>query len=200
MSALHSTRLVREPLVIAASISAILNGLPVTLFRPCAGTRYSRAQHGDQLPGIHLGHQDLVETAEQLAEIARQRPDVAEVDVRHVEAARARIADRAADGPVGRAPADDGEARRVRCPGRPSAAGCRWRCRGSCRGARRSCAGGWPARRRCCRCRSPSRCRRCGARGRACRAPPRRAPASSGRAGTGGSPRGRCGTSPGTAR
>jgi hypothetical protein len=59
-----------------------------------------------QLPGVHFGHQDLVVAAQQLAQVLRHRPDVADVDVADVVAlGRARL-DRLLDRAEGRAPAD----------------------------------------------------------------------------------------------
>ena len=62
-----------------------------------------------ELARIHFGHKHFVKLAEQVAKVARQRPEMAEVNVAHGEAAGADILDGSADRPVRRSPTDDGQ-------------------------------------------------------------------------------------------
>ena len=151
-------------LPIAASISAIANGWPLVLVERLGVDEELVAQHGLELAGVHLGHEHLVEAREQRAEVLRQRPDVADVDVADVEAlARAR---RTAwwIGPKVE-PQPTTASLPLASPSATSCSGIVARCRRSWPCGRRSSPGGWRANSRCCRCRRPSRCRRCGASG-----------------------------------
>src|SRR3546814_2741666 len=73
--------------------------------------RYEKfaAQHGAKLPRVHLRHHNLLEAAQQVAEVARQRPDMAQVDVRYRIPVRAPATDGEGDRAVCRAPADRSE-------------------------------------------------------------------------------------------
>src|SRR5690606_34951252 len=63
----------------------------------------------DELTRIELRHEDLLEAFEQALEVAGQRPEVTNVDVRDVEPRGALTADRLLDRAVRRTPADDRE-------------------------------------------------------------------------------------------
>src|SRR5262249_15115063 len=68
-----------------------------------------RAQQRNELAVVHLRNDDLVEPFQEFAQVSRQRPDVAQVNVRDVEPVGAAAVDSAANRAVGRAPADHGE-------------------------------------------------------------------------------------------
>src|SRR5690606_39757788 len=50
------------------------------------------AQHGFELAGVHLGHQDLVETRKEFTEVPGQRPNMSNVNMAHCETLLARAA------------------------------------------------------------------------------------------------------------
>src|SRR5206468_7387743 len=58
-----------------------LEGLPFDLVEALGGYEERRAQQGDELPVVHLRHEDPVEPPQQLAQVARERIQVAEVNV-----------------------------------------------------------------------------------------------------------------------
>jgi hypothetical protein len=60
------------------------------------------AQHGLELPGVHFRHQHAVIAAQQLAQVLRHRPDVADVDVADVLPLGTRAAHRLMDRAEGR--------------------------------------------------------------------------------------------------
>ena len=71
-------------------ISLTLNGWPSTLERSC-GDQVLRAKVAPELAVVELRHQHLIEAAEHLAEIARERIQVAQVDARDVAAILSRV-------------------------------------------------------------------------------------------------------------
>src|SRR4051812_23579913 len=69
------------------------------------------AQHRLELPGVHLRNEDAIEALQERPHVARHRPDVTDVNMRHVEAATERAPHRLVDWSEGRAPADNREPR-----------------------------------------------------------------------------------------
>ena len=65
------------------------------------------AQYRLELSGIHFRHEYFIEAAEKFAQIARHRPQLAKMDVRHGESPFPDLLDSPADRTVSRAPADD---------------------------------------------------------------------------------------------
>ena len=111
---------------IFSTTSATLNGLPCTLLRPMASTRYFARMHRAELAEVQLGDQHLLVALQDLAQVLRQRVEVPQVAVRDALALGLHVVDGRGAGAVGAAPAEDEQV--AASPGRrPSAAECRRR-------------------------------------------------------------------------
>ena len=64
-----------------------------------------RPDHGAELPQVHLGNDDPLETGEQVAQVAGQRVEVAQVNLGQAMARGLEAATRPGDGPPRLAPA-----------------------------------------------------------------------------------------------
>ena len=142
------------------------------------------AQQQRQLAEVHLGQDHLGVATQDVAEVGRERIEVAQVRVGDLDALAPSAPAGLADGAVRSCPSRAAAARRRRSGRRPR--GRAPRCRRSSPGAAAPSGRGSPARRRCCRSRWPIPGRRCGARGPACRAPRTGGPASPGHGHTAG--------------
>ena len=65
-----------------------MNGWPITFGDHFGVDQVLGSQERRQLPEVHLGHEDVVEPPQDVAEIVRERVEVAQVDVRHRRPAR----------------------------------------------------------------------------------------------------------------
>ena len=93
----------------AASISITRNGTPCILLRDLASTRNSAAQDPAELAHVDLGHQDLAVTAEHLAQVRRERVEVAQMGMGRLHATGPDPLHTGRHGGVRRAPAHQQE-------------------------------------------------------------------------------------------
>ena len=66
-------------------------------------------EQGHQLAGVHFRDQDPFEPSQQIAEILRHRPDVTNVNVRHVKSFIPEVVDGQIDGTISGTPTDNSQ-------------------------------------------------------------------------------------------